>query len=130
MKNYNKILTEKRQKISALSSGKIGKYEYLTSEEILPSDQRRVIEKAMFTYSPLRKIKMIEDHGKKQTKKQLKSMEKNWLNLMNLLEEITLISTEMAYHLKNRKYLVNFLNKGFLKGLDNSGNKSAFNDLI
>ena len=31
-------------KISALSSGKLDKYEYLTSEEILPSDQSRIIE--------------------------------------------------------------------------------------
>ena len=42
-------------KILALSSGKIDKYEYLTSEEILPPDQRRVIEQAKFTYSLLRK---------------------------------------------------------------------------
>ena len=32
-------------KISTLSSGKIDKYEFLTSEEILPSDQSRIIEK-------------------------------------------------------------------------------------
>ena len=56
-------------KISALSSEKIDKYEYLTGEEILPSDQRRVIEQAKFTYSPLRKAlekqtKTIEDQGK------------------------------------------------------------------
>ena len=31
-------------KISALSSGKIGKYEYLTGEEILPSNQQQIIE--------------------------------------------------------------------------------------
>ena len=31
-------------KISALSSGKIDKYEYLTGEQILPLDQRRVTE--------------------------------------------------------------------------------------
>ena len=30
-------------KISALSTGKIDEYEYLTGEEILLSDQRRVI---------------------------------------------------------------------------------------
>ena len=30
-------------KISALSSGKIDKYEFLTGEEILPSDQSRII---------------------------------------------------------------------------------------
>ena len=42
-------------KISALSSGKTDKYEYLTGEEILPSDQRRVIERAKFAYYPLGK---------------------------------------------------------------------------
>ena len=49
-------------KISALSSGKIDKYEFLTGEEILPPDQGRVIEQAKFTYSPLGKA------FKKQTK--------------------------------------------------------------
>ena len=39
-------------KISALSSDKIDKCEYLTSEEILPSNQKQIIEKAKFTYSP------------------------------------------------------------------------------
>ena len=38
-------------KTSALSSGKIDKYEYLTGEEILASDQSRIIEQAKFTYS-------------------------------------------------------------------------------
>ena len=40
-------------KISALSSGKCHKNEYLTSEDILPSNQQRIIEQAKFTYSPL-----------------------------------------------------------------------------
>ena len=31
-------------KISALSSGKIDKYEYLTGEKILPSNQKQIIE--------------------------------------------------------------------------------------
>ena len=58
-------------KTSALSSNKIGKYEYLTGEEILPSNQKQIIEQAKFTYSPLGKafekqIKTIEDQGKKQ----------------------------------------------------------------
>ena len=43
-------------KISALSSGKIDKYESLTDEEILPPDQKRVIEQAKFTYSRLGKV--------------------------------------------------------------------------
>ena len=33
MKNYNIILTDKQQKISALSWGKIDEYEYLTGEK-------------------------------------------------------------------------------------------------
>ena len=58
-------------KISALSSGKIHKYEYLTGEDILPSNQQQIIEQARFTYSPLGKafekqIKTIQDQGKKQ----------------------------------------------------------------
>ena len=40
--------------ISALSSGKVDKYEYLAGEEILPADQR-MIEQAKFPYSPLGK---------------------------------------------------------------------------
>ena len=37
-------------KISALSSGRIDKCEYLTGEEILPPDQKRVMKQAKFTY--------------------------------------------------------------------------------
>ena len=58
-------------KIPALSSGKIDKYEYLTGENILPSNQQQIIEQTKFTYSPLRKafekqIKTTEDQGEKQ----------------------------------------------------------------
>ena len=42
-------------KISALSSGEIHKYERLTGEDILPSNQQQIIEQAKFTYSPLGK---------------------------------------------------------------------------
>ena len=42
-------------KILALSSGKIHKYEYLTGEDILPSNQQQIIEQTEFTYSPLGK---------------------------------------------------------------------------
>ena len=41
--------------LSALSSGKIGKYEYLTGEKILPYYQNRITEQAKFSYSPLGK---------------------------------------------------------------------------
>ena len=73
MKNCNMILIEQQAKISALPSGKIHKYEYLTGEEILPSNQQQIIEQARFTYSPLGKafekqIKTIGDQGEKQIK--------------------------------------------------------------
>ena len=42
-------------KVTALSSGKINKYEYLAAEEILPSNQQQLIEQAKFTYSSLGK---------------------------------------------------------------------------
>ena len=56
-----------------ISSNKIHKYEYLTGEDILPSNQQRIIDKTKFTYSPLGKafekqIKIIEDQGEKQIK--------------------------------------------------------------
>ena len=65
IKNYNMILTEKRQKISALSSGKIDKYEYSTGGKILPSNHGQIIEQAKFAYSPLGKP------FEKQTEKQV-----------------------------------------------------------
>ena len=60
-------------KISALSSGKIDKHEYLTGEEILPPNQQQIIQQNKFNYSPLGKTfekqtKTIEDQGKKQVK--------------------------------------------------------------
>ena len=58
MKNYNMISIEK--------SGKLHKYEYLTGEDIFPSNQQQIIEQTKFTYFPLGKafdkqIKTIED---------------------------------------------------------------------
>ena len=53
-------------KISAFSSNKFNKYEYLTGEEMLPYNQKQMIQQVKFTYSPLGKafekqIKTIED---------------------------------------------------------------------
>ena len=56
--------------ISALSSGKIDKYEYLTDEEILSSNQRQIIEQTKFAHSPLQK-------ALKNKQKPLKTEEKN-----------------------------------------------------
>ena len=56
-------------KVSALSSGKIDKDQYLTGKDILPSNQQQIVEQAKFPYSPLGKAfekqtKTIEDQGK------------------------------------------------------------------
>ena len=66
---YN--ITREAAKISTLSSREIRKYEYLTGEDILPSNQQQIIEQANFTYSPLRKAfeqqtKTIKDQVEKQ----------------------------------------------------------------
>ena len=60
-------------KISTLLSGKIDKYEYVTGEETLPSNQRQIIGQAKFAYSPLEKAfekqtKTIKYQGEKQMK--------------------------------------------------------------
>ena len=63
-------LNKEAAKIIAWSSGKIHKYEYLTGEDILLSNQQQ-IEQAKFTYSPLGKafekqIKTNKNQGEKQ----------------------------------------------------------------
>ena len=60
-------------KISALSSGKIHKYECLTGKDTLPSNHQQIIKQAKFTYSALGKafkkqIKTIKDQEQKQVK--------------------------------------------------------------
>ena len=113
-------------KISALSSGKIDKYEYVTGEETLPSNQQQIIEQAKFTYSPLgktfeRQTKTIEDHGKKQVDavESLKTFDKEQLTPIkdfipkeNLNPEIKRIEEEekrvdrnkMVYEATNKTY--------------------------
>ena len=86
-------------KISALSSGKIDKYEYLTGEEILPSNQQQIIEQAKFTYSPLGKAfekqtKTIEDQGKEQVKAVLDKRLVNIHNNDNDYKDKLLLSKE------------------------------------
>ena len=64
-------INREADKISALSSGKIHKYEYLTGEDILPSNQQQIIEQAKLLFLLwekllIKQIKTIEDQGKKQ----------------------------------------------------------------
>ena len=92
MKNYNNDINREPAKISALLSGKIDKYEYLTAEEILPSNHQQVIEQAKFTYSLLGKAfekqtKTIEDQGEKQANA-LKTLKLNELKPKETLKAI------------------------------------------
>ena len=50
IKKLEYSINREARKISSVSSGKIGKYEYLTGEEILPHYQSRMIEQANFIY--------------------------------------------------------------------------------
>ena len=119
-------------KISALSSGKIDKYEYLAGEEILSSDQSRIIEQARFTYSQLGKAfekqtKTIEEQEKKQVdalevlkpitqkltikdaipENKLPEEAKNELNKIKEIEKT--VDRENLYY-KTNKYTYNFQN--------------------
>ena len=66
--------------ISALSSGKVDKYEYLTGEEIFPFNQRQIIEQAKFAYSPL------EEAFEKQTEKQVDAIKS--IDISNRKDEL------------------------------------------
>ena len=69
-------INRKAAKISPLSSGKIDKYEYLTGEEILPSNQKQIIEQAKFPYSLL--VKALQKQTKtfeNQEEKQIEALE-------------------------------------------------------
>ena len=111
-------------KISALSSGKIDKYEYYTGEEILPSNQKQIIEQAKFTYSPFGKafkkqIKTIEDQGEKQ----VEALQDNKRQLSDTkdYENQFLIS-------KEREIFKNIYNKRLHK-IEKLNRKINYNDL-
>ena len=102
---YN--INREAAKISALSSGKLHKYEYLTGEDILPSTQQKIIKQTKFTYSSLGKvfdkqIKTIEDQGKKQV---------DALNTLKSDNKITIkkymILMILHLSLNKKKYLIN-----------------------
>ena len=124
-------------KMSALSSGKIHKYEYRTGEEILPSDQQQIIEQAKFTYSPLgtafeKQTKTIKDQGQKQVdtlknlrlketegKSSNKSMSKDIYNkiLEQGMDEILDMRKKIDYHnlvynFKGLTFSINFTTFG------------------
>ena len=70
-------INKEAAKISASSSGKIDKYEYLTGEEILPSTQKQILNK-------LNLLILLWEKPLKNKQKQLKIKEKNKLMLYQI----------------------------------------------
>ena len=114
-------------KISALWSGKIHKYEYLTGKDIIPSNQQQIIEQTKFTYSPLGKafekqIKTIENQGQVDALKNLKDQNKQGVNVNDDYEDKLL-------HSKEREIFRNIYNKRLDK-IEELTKKIDGNDLI
>ena len=105
-------------KIRALSSGKLHKYEYLTGEDILPSNQQQIIEQTKFTYSPLGKafdkqIKTIEDQGKKEVDalNTLKSDNKLEIKDKDIIPEIAFANNESRKELNKIKEMEKIMDR-------------------
>ena len=119
--HYN--IKREAAKISALSSGKIDKNEYLICEEIVPFNQRQIVEKAWFAYSPLGKA------FEKQTEKQVdaiksldpsnKSKQIEGIFSQNLMNDLIRAKLKEIVELQDfiNKDDVNYKSKGLLLGL-------------
>ena len=99
-------------KISALSSGKIHKYEYLTGEDILPSKQQQIIEQARFTYFLLGKAfekqtKTIEDQEQKQVEALNSLKFNNQLTIEDVIPKNVLNNDEAKKELDKIKEIEN-----------------------
>ena len=76
-------------KISFKSSCKFQKYEYLTGEDVKPSNQQQITEQAKFTYSPLEKAfeKQIKQQKIKVKNRlmlqKIRNQKQSKVNLMN-----------------------------------------------
>ena len=119
-------LNREETKISALPSGNIQKYEYLTGEDILPSNQQQIIEQAKFSYSPSSKafekqVQTIEDQGEKQ----VDAIE----NLKDANKQVVNINDDEGEEEKNDKSLKIFI-KQRLDKIEELTKKSDGNSLV
>ena len=123
-----------------MSSGEIGKYGYLTGEEILPSNQQQIIEQAKFTYSPLGKAfekqtKTIDNKGEKQIKaiqdnrKQLTS-DDDYKNKLLISKEREIFKDIYHKRLDKLEELNNKIDYDNLKyAVESSGDEYRFNKM-
>ena len=118
-------INKEEGKISALSSIKIDKYKYLTSEEVLPSYRKQIIEQATFAYSLLGKpfekpsekqvgaIRTLKLSNKKDELKQIEGLFPQtlmnnliFLKLKKIINLHDIIKTDKLYYKsKHRKVL-------------------------
>ena len=113
MRNYNITLTEKQQKHQHYH------LEKLINVNILQvKNQRRVIEQAKFTYSPLGKAfekqtKTIEDQGKMQIK-EIEYHRKQIIESNELIKKDFNIDRDGVPLKEQKKYLMNLLKKNLM----------------
>ena len=110
-KFQHNIINRKAAKISALSCRKIDKHEYLTGEEILPPDQRAVIEQSKFAYSLLGKafekqIKALEEDGKQLVKSSSEKKSSTHLKQQKNFLKNLLIKEQTKYKIQVNKLIL------------------------
>ena len=103
-----KLQYDINREAAKLSSGEDHKYEYLTAEEILTSNQQQIVEQARFTYSHL--VKTFE--------KQIKTTEGQGENKRKAVEDLGQVKTikKYAYDAKDTPFI--------------SKQKEIFNELV
>ena len=117
-------------KISALSFGKIYKFDHFTGEEILPSNQRQIIEQSISNFVYLGKTfekqtKTIENQGEKQINALENRVEKKFSDtgqksIASLFSK-DFLNEEVTYELNEIVEMENRLNRDNL--IYKTGNK-------
>ena len=99
-------INKEAAKMSALLSGKIDKCEHLKGEDILPSNQRQVVEQATFEYSLFgnvfqKQAKTIHDQGKN-----ISANRKNFL-IFFLIKKQNFLNQYFFIYFSDNIYLIN-----------------------
>ena len=112
-------ISREAAKISPSSSGKVHKYEYLTGQDILPSNQQQIIQQAKFTHSPLGKafekqIKTIEDQAQKQVEALNALKSNNQLTIEDLIPKSAFNNDEAKKEVDKIKEIEKHVDRGKL----------------
>ena len=115
-------LDKQNAKISALSSGEVNKYEYLTGEDL--GYKPDVVQKAKFEYSPLGQVfneELKTDEKQVGLLKRLKNIEDKTHNQLKeigytIREELSQEAKNMLEKLSNQEKLVYYMKLNFTGG--------------